>query len=199
MRLDHIAYRVPQGKRDEVAKFFMEAFGYAYQDSFPLEFDDGTSAQCVALEPPEKKKDSLWKYWSYTEYYGCSPDIPNCWIVNTGEVLTIPNTEYHLAPELFISEGDPGSIVDNWVKSRGGYGGIHHLAYQVDDVAAKMAEWKEKGWAEFSSEKPLTCPGLEQVFTVPNHTGVVYEFIHREGPGFCKENVKALMQSTKRD
>ena len=61
-----------------------------------------------------------------------------------------------------------------------------------------MAEWQRKGWAEFTSEKPLHCEGLTQVFTKPSAlTGVIFEFIERGQFGFCKENVKALMESTK--
>ena len=61
-----------------------------------------------------------------------------------------------------------------------------------------MQEWKEKGYAEFATDKPLICPGLTQVFTKPSLlTGVIYEFITRENHGFCKENVKLLMESTK--
>lgn len=183
MRLDHIAYRVAQGKRDEAAKFFIDAFGYKFQEEFPLVFDDGTTAKCVALEPPEKLyQDMAWKI-------GVPP-------VRTGENTS--HMWYHLAPEIFISEGTSGSIVDNWVKSRNGVGGIHHLAYQVNDVQETINEWKQKGWAKFSSD-PLSCPGLTQVFTEPNITGVIFEFIKRDGQGFCKDNVKALMQSTKGD
>jgi hypothetical protein len=29
-------------------------------------------------------------------------------------------------------------------------------------------------------------------------TGVIYEFIEREGVGFCRDSVKELMESTKR-
>ena len=72
------------------------------------------------------------------------------------------------------------------------------MAYQVESVEKTMSLWKEKGYAEFSSEKPLTCPGLTQVFTKPSAlTGVIYEFIERGAQGFCKDNVKDLMQSTK--
>lgn len=100
-----------------------------------------------------------------------------------------------MAPEIFVSDGNSGSIVGRWVQERGP--GIHHMAYQVDDVEATMKEWKEKGYAEFSSEKPMTCPGLTQVFTKPSElTGVVFELIKREGFGFCKENVKQLMISS---
>ena len=106
--------------------------------------------------------------------------------------------EYHLPPEIFISDGDPGSIVGQWVAARGGVGGIHHLAYQVDSVEATMRKWREKGFAEFSTDDVLRCPDLVQVFTKPSQlTGVIYEFIERGKHGFCADNVKNLMTSTK--
>ena len=81
---------------------------------------------------------------------------------------------------------------------RNGVGGIHHIAYQVDDVEKTMKEWQQKGFAEFATTDPLKCPGLVQVFTKPSLlTGVIYEFITREDHGFCKDNVKSLMESTK--
>ena len=91
-----------------------------------------------------------------------------------------------------------GSIVGDWVAARGGVGGIHHIAYQCDNVADTMKDWKEKGYAEFLSDEPMECPGLKQVFTKPSElTGVIYELISREGKGFCELNVKGLMESTK--
>ena len=85
-----------------------------------------------------------------------------------------------------------------WVAARDGIGGIHHLAYQVDSVADKMKEWRDKGWAEFTTDEPLTCPDLKQCFTKPSQlTGVIFEFIERGKHGFCAENVAALMNSTK--
>lgn len=141
-------------------------------------FDDGTKAQCLALEPPEKTVD-----W-----------LPSQVISNIEEDST-----YHLAPEIFISDGDPDSIVGKWVAEREKSGGnfIHHLAYQVDDVRAIMVKWKSKGFGQFMTEEPVTCPGLTQVFTKPNiHTGIIYEFINRGKFGFCAENVKKLMISS---
>lgn len=108
--------------------------------------------------------------------------------------------QYHIPPEIFVSDGTPDSIVGKWVERRDGVGGIHHLAYQVDSVQKTMDEWKSKGYAEFSSDKPLTCPGLTQVFTKPSElTGVIYEFIERGAQGFCQANVKDLMESTKQN
>ena len=88
------------------------------------------------------------------------------------------------------------SIVGQWVKQHGP--GIHHIAVQVESVEKTMREWQRQGWAEFTSEAPLHCEGLTQVFTKPSElTGVIFEFIERGTYGFCKENVKALMESTK--
>jgi catechol 2,3-dioxygenase-like lactoylglutathione lyase family enzyme len=177
MRLDHIAYRVSD--RLKTADFFIDALGYKIQQEFQIDFSDGSKADCIALEPPEKlQPNSLWTL----QFFGLSPTIP----------------EYHLAPEIFVSDGTPGSIVADWVASRGGIGGIHHLAYQVKSVQKTMDEWLEKGYAEFSTEKPLSCPGLIQVFTKPSVlTGVIYEFIERGEHGFCKDNVKNLMESSR--
>jgi hypothetical protein len=174
--------------RHVTAKFFQEAFGYKIQQEFTIDFGEGHTAQCIALEPPEKKVNGVpWVIH----------DVQYIKREESGPWETIQ--EYHLAPEIFVSDGNEGSIVGDWVKARGGIGGIHHMAYQVDDVAATMQLWRDKGYAEFSSEAPIKCPGLTQVFTKPSQlTGVIYEFIQREEFGFCKENVKALMESTAR-
>ena len=110
--------------------------------------------------------------------------------------------ELHAPPEIFVSDGPEGSIVGDWVAERGGVGGVHHIAYQVDDVAAKMKEWQELGFVEFYSEDPLVCEEthLTQVFSKPSElTGVIYELITRgnDNKGFCEVNVKGLMESTK--
>jgi 4-hydroxyphenylpyruvate dioxygenase-like putative hemolysin len=110
----------------------------------------------------------------------------------TGEV-------YHLAPEIFISDGTRDSIVEKWVAARDGIGGIHHLAYQVEDVRAVAKEWIANGWGEFAGDV-IDCPedDLVQVFSKPHPlTGVIYEFIKRGEHGFCENSVKALMESTK--
>ena len=177
MRLDHIAYRVKDRKK--TVDFFLNAFNYRVQTEFDLQFDDGTTARCFALEPPEKPVGVL--PWTHLAEQPAGGPV-----------------NYHLAPEIFVSDGDCGSIVGQWVAARGGIGGIHHLAYQVESVQAKMDEWKAKGFAEFTTDKPLTCPDLTQVFTKPSQlTGVIYEFIERGKHGFCADNVKDLMLSTK--
>lgn len=177
MRLDHIAYRVQD--RWKSANFFIDALGYKVQQEFTIDFGEGQFAQCIALEPPEKIVNN------------CNWTMP--YVNDEPQGLV-----YHMAPEIFVSDGTPGSIVSNWVAARGNIGGIHHIAYMVDSVEETMREWKEKGYAEFTSEEPMKCPGLTQVFTKPSQlTGVIYEFIERGEHGFCKDNVKALMESTK--
>jgi catechol 2,3-dioxygenase-like lactoylglutathione lyase family enzyme len=185
MRLDHIAYRVADRRR--TAQFFIDALGYRVQQEFYIDFADGSKAECIALEPPEKADGNMmWSTWLTESQLGADAADSS------------RESGYHLPPEIFVCDGGPGSIVGEWVKARGGVGGIHHLAYQVESVQRKMDEWKEKGYAEFTSEKPLTCPGLTQVFTKPSElTGVIYELIERGERGFCKDNVKNLMESTK--
>jgi len=178
MRIDHVAYRVSD--RHKTAKFFIDCFGYRIDrnlpEGFKIQFDDGSETDCLVLLPPEN-------------HGGAMP-----WIYHTLEY----KEEFHLAPEIFISDGPEGSIVGDWVKGRDGVGGLHHIAYQVDSVEEMMESMREKGYAEFTTEDPLTCPGLKQAFTKPSElTGIIYEFIEREGDGFCKDNVKELMNSTK--
>jgi catechol 2,3-dioxygenase-like lactoylglutathione lyase family enzyme len=182
MRLDHIAYRVAD--RRATADFFIQALGYRVQQEFQIDFADGSQAECIALEPPEKTAGNL--QWTLDN-------------ISPGPSILDPHrSQYHLPPEIFVCDGGPGSIVGQWVAARGGVGGIHHLAYQVESVQAKMDQWRAKGFAEFTSDKPLTCPGLTQVFTRPSQlTGVIYELIERGEHGFCRENVKNLMESTK--
>lgn len=167
----------------------MDALGYKVQTTFDLKFDDGSTTDCIALEPPEKElKSSPWKYLN-------SIVIPT--EERTDHMATVIQ-EYHLPPEIFVSDGPANSIVGKWVAERGSIGGIHHIAYMVDSVEQTMKEWQEKGYAEFTSKEPMKCPGLTQVFTKPSQlTGVIYEFIERGEHGFCKDNVRALMESTK--
>jgi len=191
MRLDHIAYRVKD--RYRTFDFFKEAFGYELGTSFEIQFDDGSFADCLALVPPEDRH-SLPSYWTHHAL------MYNPISSRADRSASTVHAEFHAPPEIFVSDGGVGSIVGDWVTERGGVGGIHHMAYQVEDVKAVMEEWKEKGYAEFYSEEPITCkdPNLVQVFTKPSElTGVIYEFINREGAGFCKDSVKELMESTK--
>jgi len=193
MRLDHIAYRTSDRKK--TAQFFIDFFGYRVQDEFTIDFPDDSQAQCIALEPPEKKEDFTWSVNALM-----IPDTLVTQVNEQGEVtLPMSQTEFHLAPEIFVSDGSPDSVVGKWVANRDGIGGVHHLAYQVEDVRGAMLKMAATG-AEFTSEDVLTCPDdkLHQVFTKPHPlTGIIYEFIKRGEHGFCKANVQGLMESTK--
>ena len=176
MRLDHIAYRVKN--RQKAVAFFSEAFGYQVQTEFEITLEDGSKALCTAMEPSEKHVSPV--------------EAPPF------EMMGNNGLPYHMAPEIFVSDGPPGSLIDRWVEQWGrGVGGVHHMAYQVEDVEATRKAWTEKGWL-FTTEHVLSCEDLVQIFTQPNPiTGVIYEFIERKGAhGFCKDNVAALMQST---
>ena len=191
MRLDHIAYRVKD--RYKTAKFMKAALGYTIETEFQIEFDDGSKADCLALVPPEKrmKRTSDWIQESDFCHERRIEGVTDNYGVET-------NVVSHAPCEIFVSDGPVGSIVGDWVAARGDVGGVHHIAYQCNNVEQTMKEWKEKGYAEFLSEEPMTCPGLVQVFTKPSElTGVIYELISREGDGFCEDNVKDLMNSTK--
>jgi catechol 2,3-dioxygenase-like lactoylglutathione lyase family enzyme len=114
MRLDHISYRVED--RDKTAQFLIDAFNYRVSDEFKIEFEDGTEAKCYAMEPPERFV-AINAFVAYGMF---------------------ETEEYHSPPEIFVSEGSEGSIVKKWVDDRGGVGGIHHMAYQVDNVEEIM-------------------------------------------------------------
>jgi catechol 2,3-dioxygenase-like lactoylglutathione lyase family enzyme len=172
MRLDHIAYRVAD--RKEAVEFFSVFLGYQVDPELPygfdIQFEDGSMAKCYVLLPPEKKE-------------------------GTPRLYEAEETVFHQAPEIFVSDGSDNSIVAEWVAANGS--GIHHLAYEVESVEKTMIEWSLLG-IQFTTEKPLKCDGLKQAFTKPHPvTGIIYEIIERDKQGFCRDNVKDLMESTK--
>lgn len=185
MRLDHYAIRT--NDRLRAVKFYQDAFGYKEQAVFQLNFDDGSVCDCTALEPPERDIDMSRLH--------VAPLIP--WVHSYVDPTGNTEIEYHLAPEVFISEGQEGSIVANWVAKHGN--GLHHQAFQCEDVQAIIDEWTKNEWAEFESDKPWVCDdgSVTQVFTKPHFlTGIVYEFIQRNERGFCEGNVRQLMESS---
>ena len=110
MRLDHIAYRVKD--RHETANFFGSCLGYKIGTEFQIEFDDGSTADCLVLAPPEGRHPdtSMWEY--------------NALMGTSGAPGTV-RANFHAPPEIFISDGPKGSIV-----------GIHvvELTYFFDDL-----------------------------------------------------------------
>ena len=104
-------------------------------------------------------------------------------------------------PEIFISDGTPGSIVGDWVEARGGVGGVHHIAYKVKDIDSIVNDWRSKGTVEFLTDYIIDCPDddLRQIFTKPLDYmgGIIIELIERGSKGFCQNSVRDLMNSTK--
>ena len=163
MRLDHIAYRVPN--RDETVEHLTKMFGYYVAEEFTIDFDDGSKAECKALI-----------------------------------ALTDMHKFMEGMPEVFVSEGSPGSIVEKWIQNTpNGQGGIHHLAYKVADIDPIVKQWKDIG-IEFLTEDVVDCPDddLRQIFTKPQPLlgGIIIELIERGDKGFCQNSVKNLMEAT---
>lgn len=168
MRVDHIAWRTPD--RDGAVKFF-EQLGYKEVDVFnPFEGEEGPNAEirCSVMVPAEK-------------YLPDEQDIPY-------HLLTlVNNVMFHMAPEIFISEGPSGSIVGDWVIHRNvlGHGGIHHIAYQTFQIKKTKRALEEAG-IEFVGDI-IDCPddNLKQVFSKPiRHLGdIVIELIQRGDKG----------------
>ena len=197
MRLDHIAYRVKD--RGKTTKFLEDCLGYKYAGTWDIDFGDGPPTKFNMLAPPEVRttEAGMWTYKALMY----SPSILNESVSDANSAI---KAEFHAPPEIAVSDGPAGSIVGDWVaETNGGRGGVHHIAYEVDDVAETMKEWQEKGYAEFYSEEPIVCEedDLVQVFSKPSElTGVVYELIKRgtTNKGFCVKSVKALMESTRK-
>jgi len=171
MRLDHIAYRVTD--RQKAASFLSAILQYKIGTEFDIVFDDGSKADCIAMTPKEK--------------------MDNVPTIEAGG-------HRHVAPEVFISDGDENSIVGQWVADRGGVGGVHHFAYQVFGIDRVVKDWQDNG-VEFLTEEIIDCPedDLRQIFTkpLPHLGGVIIELIERGQKGFCQNSVKNLMESTK--
>ena len=117
---------------------------------------------------------------------------------STAECLVLePNSSQN--PEIFISDGTDNSVVGEWVQAHNGSGGIHHIAYRVNDIYAIVQEWKENG-VQFLTEDVIDCPedNMKQIFSKPLDIlgGLIIELIERQDKGFCQNSVKDLMTST---
>jgi 4-hydroxyphenylpyruvate dioxygenase-like putative hemolysin len=191
MRLDHIAYRV--SNRRETAQFIKQTFGYVVGTEFDIEFDDGSTAECIVMTPPERTRRRPSPPSKDRPVRLSHMDPP--WVLFSPS----HDTNYHLAPEIFISDGSKGSIVGDWVEARNG-GGVHHMAYSVKNINEIVKKWKDID-VEFLTEEVIDCPedDLKQIFTKPLNVmgGIIVELIERGHKGFCQNSVKHLMESTR--
>jgi catechol 2,3-dioxygenase-like lactoylglutathione lyase family enzyme len=184
-RIDHLAFRTLD--KTKCIKFFKEVLGYKEQAEFTIYFDENKTetALCTALEPSNRANFQKTNFPWQTYLFENSE-----------------TQEYVLSPEIFISEGSPGSIVYEWAKSKGG-GGLHHIALQVpptSTIEKEVEKWLKLGWTEGFSSEIIKCDDLCQIFTKPSIvTGVIFEIIERKEHGFCKDSVKLLMESTRGD
>lgn len=183
-RIDHLAFRTLE--REKAVKFFCDTLGYREVTQFQIDFTESKKdiAICSVLEPADRPNTKLLLPWIYT--------------ANLNNLI---NQNYVLSPEIFVSEGTPGSIVNTWARKHGG-AGLHHIALQVQEessVKEEMKKWIDKGWCEgFTSEEPFICDEMSQIFTKPSSVlGVIFELIKRKEVGFCRSSVLNLMESTR--
>ena len=57
-------------------------------------------------------------------------------------------------------------------------GGMHHLCFEVDDIAAKLEELRVKG-VRLINETPLELPGRKMAFIHPKSTGGVLVVLYQ--------------------
>lgn len=65
---------------------------------------------------------------------------------------------------------EEGTGVSNFLEKRGP--GIHHLCFEVEDIAATLEMMKDKG-TRLINEEPLELPGRKMAFVHPKSTGGV--------------------------
>ena len=177
MKLDHIAYRVPD--RDAFADFYCTLFGYTKQAEFyPFKDSkvDGNATpdsqiECVALVPNDKTQPEIFIS------SGPPDSIVGKWVKKYGGGI------HHIAYEVESVQG----LMDKWRKG----------------VPNPLNDGNGKHYLAFTTEEPIVCPedDLIQVFTRGIHKmgegPIIYEFIQRGEHGFCSSSVKKLMESTK--
>ncbi len=110
-------------------------------------------------------------------------------------VLNLPGTPFYI----FVDQGmDWDNIITQWVKKHGG--GLHHIAYLVDNIEKTSAEMRKQGMTFTTKHVIDTGGGLKQLFSTPNpDTGIIIELIQRynEDIFFVQGNVIELIKSTK--
>ena len=111
-------------------------------------------------------------------------------------VLQIPGTTQRV---LVITEGlTHDSIFRRYMRENGP--GVHHVAYQVDDLDAAVDTLRASG-VKTTSEEVLLDPltGLRQIFIHRDHCGYFLELIERteaaDSGVFTHQNMAALAQT----
>lgn len=89
---------------------------------------------------------------------------------------------------LFCQHGPGDSPIELVIPTEGvltnyrdGKGGLHHIAFEVDDVEAARKEFDEKGLEMLETEAVKGAGGIRVNFVRPRHSnGVLVEFVERE-------------------
>jgi len=68
-------------------------------------------------------------------------------------------------------------------KYNGGKGGIHHIAYEVDDLEAVSREFEQKGMEMLEKESVIGTDDIIVNFLRPKYSdGILVEFVQTVGP-----------------
>ncbi|MCD4734601.1 MAG: VOC family protein [Bacteroidales bacterium] len=88
----------------------------------------------------------------------------------TAQMIRVGNIEF----ELMESLAQKG-LIDNFIRQRGQ--GLHHIAFQVDDIVQTISEMKQKG-VKTLNDKPIQTHGMKAAFLHPDSfCGVLIELI----------------------
>ena len=83
-----------------------------------------------------------------------------------------------------VQSSNPDSMYNKFIREKGE--GIHHIAFEVEDLRETMAEWKAKG-VRFAMDPPLGASGSRRAiitFTKPESTGgLAIELCQALAPG----------------
>ena len=83
--------------------------------------------------------------------------------------LDIAGVHIELLEPLQPNEGAVGKFIEK----NGGKGGIHHIAYKVDNLEEMVKKLKAKGYRTLSDEPRIGAGGLRIMFLHPKDTGGV--------------------------
>ena len=72
-----------------------------------------------------------------------------------------------------LQSTSPDGPIGKYIEKNGGRGGIHHICFKVDDVAAKLAELKSNGFVLIDEKPRLGAHGKLVAFVHPKSTGGV--------------------------
>lgn len=120
----------------------------------------------IILPTEEDVQDFMDMYGLEVDYRGKTP-------YQSDYIFTKMNPEYSDSPiEFLVAEG---GVLKNF---NNGKGGIHHICFEVDDVDAACAEFREKGYLLLEDQCQISDKTMKINFVRPKSShGVLVEFM----------------------